>query len=105
MRKLLSLVSIILALIAHTGCGSGKRSLDTAGLYPIITQDRKWGYIDKSGNVVIQPQFADARFFSEGLACVTPDGKKYGYIDKTGQFVITPQYEGNYPEHPERRNG
>ena len=94
MRKLLGVASMILTLIALTGCGSGKRSLDTAGLYPIVTQDRKWGYIDKTGNVVIQPQFADARFFSEGLACVTLDGKKYGYIDKTGQFVITPQYDG-----------
>src|SRR2546428_11275103 len=83
---------IVAIVLTFAGC-SGKRSFDTGGLFPIISKDRKWGYIDKTGKMIIQPQFEDIRFFSEGLACVTVDGKKYGYIDKTGSFVITPQYD------------
>ena len=42
-----------------------------------------WGYIDKTGKFVIEPQFKHARDFSEGLAAV--DG---GYINKSGEYVI-----------------
>jgi hypothetical protein len=42
----------------------------------------KWGFIDKTGNIVIQPQF-DEIFggFSEGLALVRI-GDKLGYISR-----------------------
>jgi hypothetical protein len=30
----------------------------------------KWGYIDKDGNIVIEPQCEEAGYFSEGLAPV-----------------------------------
>ncbi len=52
----------------------------------------KWGYVDKTGKIIIEPKFDDADEFSEGLANVTI-GKKYGYIDKSGKIVITPQFE------------
>jgi hypothetical protein len=32
--------------------------------------DRKFGYIDKTGAMVIPPQFDDAKAFSGGLAAV-----------------------------------
>ena len=47
----------------------------------------KWGYRDRKGNVVIQPDFDDAFEFSEDLACVEKDGK-LGYIDRQGGVVI-----------------
>ena len=47
----------------------------------------KWGYRDRKGNVVIQPDYDDAFEFSEDLACVERDGK-LGYIDKKGDVVI-----------------
>ena len=50
------------------------------------------GYIDKTGKMVIKPQFADAESFSEGLAGVSKD-RKVGYIDKTGKMVIKPQFD------------
>lgn len=40
--------------------------------------DNKWGYINKNGNFVIQPQFNSAGTFSEGLAWI--DSEKDGYI-------------------------
>jgi hypothetical protein len=45
--------------------------------------------------VVIPPQFAAARPFSEGLAAVSVRGR-WGYIDETGQVVIQPQFEVAY---------
>ena len=54
-----------------------------------IVKDKKFGYIDKTGEVVIQPQFNLAWAFSEGLARVKVD-KGYGYIDKTGKYIWEP---------------
>jgi len=49
--------------------------------------------IDKTGKLVIQPQFDGAAPFSDGLAKVGmgkyPD-TKIGYIDKTGKYVWEP---------------
>lgn len=58
-------------------------------------QERKYGYMDKTGRVVIPPQFSDSGHFSEGLAWVSvlKDRKcLYGFIDKTGKIVIEPQF-------------
>jgi hypothetical protein len=58
-------------------------------------QERKYGYMDKTGRVVIPPQFSDSGHFSEGLAWVSVlKGQKwlYGFIDKTGRIVIEPQF-------------
>ncbi|MFN7853799.1 MAG: WG repeat-containing protein [Dolichospermum sp.] len=60
-------------------------------LHPIKIGD-KYGYIDQTGRVVIQPQFEEADNFSEGIASVMID-EKWGYIGKSGQFVIPPQFD------------
>jgi len=52
----------------------------------------KWGYIDRTGRIVINPQFEEAGDFSEGLARVKTGGK-WGYVDRTGRFLINPQFE------------
>lgn len=47
-----------------------------------------YGYVDKSGDYTIKPQFENAYPFSEGLAAVrTAD--KMGYVNKSGKLVIT----------------
>ena len=51
----------------------------------------KCGYIDQTGKLVIEPQFENARDFSEGMARVRVS-EKWGYINKTGQLVIKPQF-------------
>jgi hypothetical protein len=62
----------------------------------------RWGFVDRSGKIVIQPRFVvdDTSFlelrFSEGL-CAVPlkhnsDGHLYGYIDKTGKTVVEPKF-------------
>jgi hypothetical protein len=63
----------------------------------------KAGFIDSKGKWVIEPQFDDARPFSDGLAAaqvgVAIDGK-WGFIDRTGKFVIDPKFDevGDFSE-------
>lgn len=63
-----------------------------------VQKGRKFGYIDKSGKLVIPLQFDQAGMwtmseFHEGLAAVMLNGK-YGFIDKTGKLVIPAKYSG-----------
>jgi ABC-type phosphate transport system substrate-binding protein len=74
------------ALVA-AGCGSEQTTMTTcteatssdatptesvgvtgaSGLYP-VSVDGKWGYIDNTGTIKIEPRFTQAADFSEGLA-------------------------------------
>ena len=65
--------------------------------YDELTQ--LWGYMDMTGDVVIEPQFAEANVFSDGLAAVKvqateenpyPYGENRYYIDKNGNKVLGP---------------
>jgi hypothetical protein len=48
--------------------------------------EREWGYIDRAGNWVVEPQFDHALPFDGELAMVDQD-RKIGYIDRSGRFV------------------
>ncbi|MBR9846686.1 MAG: WG repeat-containing protein [Algicola sp.] len=65
-----------------------------------VSFKRKAGYIDVTGNVVIeakyQPTYDISRDFSEGLASVRVDGE-FGYVNKHGELVIACQYAKTYP--------
>lgn len=78
---------------------------DTAHLYPVEVGG-KWGFIDSTGAIKIEPRFDGVRrndhqyygvdYFSDGLAAVsvTVDGtEKWGYIDRSGAMVIDPQFD------------
>jgi hypothetical protein len=65
--------------------------------------NEKWGYMNISGEMVIEPVFEDAHPFYEGKAAVVPAPLKgeqegaersYGFIDKSGNMVIPPIYGG-----------
>lgn len=84
------------------------------GLVP-VEMNGKTGFMNRTGQIVIEPQFEDAEDFSEGLAPVKlrsdettwcppePSGSrkgftmKWGYIDQTGKIVVAPQYESAAP--------
>lgn len=51
-----------------------------------------WGFIDKTGKMVIEPQFGGRPVFSEGLAFVILKGGRIGFIDKTGAVVLKPDF-------------
>lgn len=64
---------------------------DNSELYPIQVEG-KYGFMDRTGQTVIRPQFEQTVGFSEGLAGVRV-GNKWGFIDETGIVVITPQFD------------
>ncbi len=59
---------------------------------PFSDNNRKWGYLDKKGEIVIKAQYEHAGSFKHGLAAVKLNGK-YGFIDNDGIFVISPIYD------------
>ena len=55
------------------------------GEYP----DTKYGYIDRTSQIVIHPQFDHGHNFSEGFALVKLEGR-WGVIDINGTFLRHP---------------
>ena len=69
------------------------------GLAPVrSTTHGRWGFIDRNGKYVIQPQFLNAYAFeSNGLAVVQDAAtEKWGYINANGKWVIAPKYKAAY---------
>ena len=50
-----------------------------------------WGYASPDKQILIKPQYADAAWFSEGLAAVKK-GNKWGYINRQGKIIIPVKY-------------
>ncbi len=64
-------------------------------ILPVLI-DGKYGFINREGELVIEPKFGYAWKFSEGLAPVIFSKNwrgKYGYIDTTGKLVIDTIYD------------
>lgn len=63
----------------------------------------KWGYLDRDGNMVVQPKYDQIGEFVEGLARVNMGaqwefpgawkGGKWGFIDTSGRVVISIQFD------------
>ena len=56
--------------------------------------EEKWGFVDKEGNVVINPQFSSVSNFSDGKCGVRNSDRKWGFIDKEGKIIINYQFDG-----------
>lgn len=56
-----------------------------------IEKEGKWGFIDASGKVVIEPKYEAARSFSNGLAGVK-DGEFWSFINEKNEKVITGEF-------------
>ena len=86
---------MLVAAMAFTGCGSKEQNAkDNSGLFVIREggTDGKYGFIDKTGKVVIEPQYDYVEPFSEGMARVEV-GDKWGFVDEKGKLVIAPQFD------------
>lgn len=58
----------------------------------------RWGFIDRSGQWIIQAEYEEARHFSEGLAAAKYYGS-WGFIDINGDWKIAAEYEDVKPFH------
>lgn len=81
------LICSLLLLCIVAGC-KDSNEIDV-NIIPV--QNGKYGYVDKKGNYLINPQFDDATFFESGVALVYSGGL-CGYIDTKGNYVINPVY-------------
>lgn len=70
----------------------GEFSEGLAAIMEKVDGKTKIGFINKSGQTVIKPQFDEAYDFSENLAAVKINDK-WGYINSNGEFVIKPIYD------------
>lgn len=56
----------------------------------------KWGFVDKTGKTVIQPQFEETGNFSEGLCAVKDENGNWSYIDKKGIAKIDKNFNSAF---------
>lgn len=70
-----------------------------------VRSGKFWGFIDTTGNFVIEPQFQSAKNFVGDTTLVMKDGL-WGLINKKGEFLIDPKFEeidfdeGNFASIP-----
>jgi hypothetical protein len=59
-----------------------------------FVQNKRWGYINKNGKVIIDPKFYEAGNFFAGMAKAKIDEfGKYGFIDTKGAWIISPEFD------------
>lgn len=58
--------------------------------------DKKWGFVDASGKIVIEPTYTEAKSFSNGLAPVSTDGM-WGYININNEYRIESKFTDCLP--------
>ena len=81
------LLCICMAVLGLLSCDSQTKKKEASGLFS-VRQNGKYGFIDKTGKIVIKPQFDKAYPFHDGLALVIINNK-HGFIDKKGKLVIS----------------
>ncbi len=56
-------------------------------------QGEKWGYVDTEGNIVVEPQYEEAKSFSNHMAAVRDENGLWGFINRNYDLVIACEYE------------
>src|ERR1044072_9816151 len=89
----IKLICLLLLLLACLGSSQRSRPQNASDVLLPIQQGGKWCYINRSGEVVIKPQFEAAALFADGLAFVRypprkkplkPGEKKPELVEGTG---------------------
>ena len=87
----LSILLVIGCFIYASPDGHAQQKI-APGLFPIFVEGKGYGYIDRTGQIIIPPSFEEVGNFSEGLARVKVGGK-WGFIDEAGVTVIEPTFD------------
>ena len=92
MRNLSGVLSLVLISLVLLSCGGN--SGPSISLIP-VQNGKDFQYIDKEGKIIINPQFAVASVFREGLALVKTSGDKgkFGFINEDGKYEIAANYK------------
>lgn len=62
------------------------------GLAPFRSVNKKFGFIDETGKIIIPATHESVGYFSVGLAWAKNVERKVGFIDKTGKVTIEQKY-------------
>ena len=107
------MIACAVACLLLTGCKNGKNGkgatentdsialCEESNILAPVCINGKWGYIDKNGKYIINPQFGKAGNFHGGLAAVCiysndgyyGGGAKWGFINPEGEYVVNPQFD------------
>lgn len=80
-----------------TGSLQGKiESADQKLGLHIVEEDKKFGFADKNGQIVIPCKWSDIGEFSEGLSIVKDEHQLCGFINYCGELVIPCVYKDAY---------
>jgi hypothetical protein len=73
------------------------------GLAAVLTNNERWGFIDKRGVLVIAPEYFEVGDFCEGFAVVktkeassSNERTNWGYIDKSGKWLVNAEFEAAF---------
>jgi WG containing repeat len=69
-----------------------QRSIENVNLYK-FQRKGKWGFINKAGQVIVQPVFNQIDSFFGGRAAFKHTNGKFGYFDSSGKVVIEPKFD------------
>ena len=58
-----------------------------------VRKNRKWGFIDEKGKLIIEPIYDEVQYFTTNGLCPVVKNGKSGFIDKTGKEIIPIIYE------------
>lgn len=73
----------------------GAREFGPNGL-AVVGVKGKFGFIDMTGKIVIEPQFTAIGDFRDGMAMVFA-GDEYGFVNDKGELAIIPQFSRQAP--------
>jgi len=83
--------------IPFAGAGDFHEGLAAVTNDSYIVSNRSWGFIDRTGGLVIEPRFISSDLpgpkFSQGVAVVGVKRNQVGCIDKSGKWVVPPVFQ------------
>lgn len=82
--------------------GKELKNIDVYSKNKLFTavQNNKWGFVNNSGNVVVEYKYEKATEFNEyGFAAVKKNGK-WGAINEEGKEIVEPKFEFNKTVEP-----
>jgi WG containing repeat len=67
-------------------------------LAPFRSSDKKFGFIDTAGKIIIKPQFETVGYFKNGIAWARTTDGILGFIGTDGEWIVQPQFSfaGNF---------
>ncbi len=93
MKRLMLILVMILYLVSMSGLAEEETA---STLYP-IRENGIWGYMNRQGETVIEPQWDEAELFEEGYAtvstCIGDHEEMVFIIDQEGRSILDPAWE------------